>query len=195
MNRNRCSTSMSVFAFAMFAIDLSFGAQEPTDELAPIPEERSNGDENVTNVNIISLSDRTSVIDNTLRVFQRRIEDRCKSGVTILYRDGKAVKADRNAVIVELAIGADIGSKGFRIEDADKGAVRITGNDEKGLLYGIGKFLRSSRYDKGKFMPGSWRGVSVPVKPVRGIYLASHFYDFWAKTAVMMRASKVLSTE
>ncbi len=43
----------------------------------------------------------------------------------------------------------------------------------------MGKFLRTSRYDQDGFVPGLWRGTSVPEKPVRGIYLATHFHNFY----------------
>ena len=48
-----------------------------------------------------------------------------------------------------------------------------------GLLYGVGKLLRSSRFDQGGFMPGGWRGQSVPQGRFRAIYLASHFRNFY----------------
>ena len=49
----------------------------------------------------------------------------------------------------------------------------------RGLLYGVGKLLRTSRYDQGGFSAGSWRGTSIPEKPVRGIYFATHFHNFY----------------
>jgi len=57
--------------------------------------------------------------------------------------------------------------------------VRIVGNDERGLLYGTGKFLRSSRFDQGGFTPSAWRGTSQPKCPVRAIYLATHFMNYY----------------
>lgn len=76
---------------------------------------------------------------------------------------------------VELGIEAGIGREGYRIVDGPGGSVKIVGHDERGLLYGVGRFLRSSRYDCGGFTPGAWRGTSVPCCPMRGIYLATHF--------------------
>lgn len=67
-----------------------------------------------------------------------------------------------------LAIDPTIGPEGFRIEDAPDG-VRIVGNDERGVIYGVGKFLRDP----------AWRGTSVPKLPVRGIYFATHFHNFY----------------
>lgn len=71
-----------------------------------------------------------------------------------------------------------IGAEGYCIEDAP-GGVRIVGNDARGLLYGIGKFLRACRFDDGVFTPGAWRGVSVPTRAFRTIYFATHFHNFY----------------
>lgn len=70
---------------------------------------------------------------------------------------------------VILGICPGIGAEGFRIEDGGDGRARIVGNDENGLLYGVGKHRRE---------PG-WRGTSVPEKPVRTIYFATHFHNFY----------------
>ena len=62
---------------------------------------------------------------------------------------------------------------------APNGTIRISGNDARGLLYGVGKFLHTSAYGSRGFTPGSWRGTSVPKMPVRGIYLATHFRNWY----------------
>ena len=80
---------------------------------------------------------------------------------------------------VELAIEPGIGAEGYKIADGANGTVRIIGNDDRGLLYGVGKFLHTSAYGSQGFTPGSWRGVSVPKMPVRGIYLATHFHNYY----------------
>lgn len=77
-----------------------------------------------------------------------------------------------------------IGAEGYRIGGEPCGAVRITGNDSRGLLYGIGKFLHSSTYTPGNFTPSAWRGVSVPHCAVRGMYFASHFFNFYHSAPV-----------
>jgi hypothetical protein len=73
------------------------------------------------------------------------------------------------AADIILDIQAGIGEEGYRIAGDAGGPVCITGNDERGLLYGIGKFLRSP----------SWRGTSVPQRPVRGMYFATHFHNWY----------------
>jgi hypothetical protein len=103
-------------------------------------------------------------------VFVRQIQQRC---------DAKVITTGDAPLTVELTIASGIGAEGFRIEDRPNGGVRIVGNDERGVLYGVGKFLRTSRFDQGGFTPGTWRGTSVPQKPVRGIYFATHFNNFY----------------
>ncbi|MCG3147453.1 MAG: hypothetical protein PCFJNLEI_00893 [Verrucomicrobiae bacterium] len=63
-----------------------------------------------------------------------------------------------------LRIQPGIGAEGFRID-----AAGITGNDERGLLYGVGKHLRDP----------SWRGTSVPDRALRPVFFASHFHNFY----------------
>jgi hypothetical protein len=88
------------------------------------------------------------------------------------------------ACIVELGIQKGIGDEGFRIEGTSGCKVRILGNDTRGLLYGVGKFLRSNTYHQGSFTLGEWRGTSVPEEPFRGIYFATHFFNFYHEAPI-----------
>ncbi|MFM8985952.1 MAG: hypothetical protein ACKONH_07840 [Planctomycetia bacterium] len=82
----------------------------------------------------------------------------------VLRRTGARPVSGTADVILDIQAG--IGEEGFRIEgDAP---VRITGNDDRGLLYGIGRFLR-----------GPWQGTSVPQRKVRGMYFATHFHNWY----------------
>ena len=102
-------------------------------------------------------------------IFTCRIEERNPTHPAFVHR---------RALNVYLAIRPGIGKEGFWIRDR-RGGIEIAGNDERGLLYGVGKFLHTSTFDALGFHPGKWRGVSVPQKPVRGIYLATHFHNFY----------------
>ena len=118
----------------------------------------------------VSLPGQASLtMKHTAAIFATRIAER--SGARVVEGNVRALK-------VVLKIDNGIGKEGFRIEDGD-GGVRITGNDDRGLLYGVGKFLRTSKYNKYGIVPGKWRGVSVPEKPIRGIYFATHFYNYY----------------
>jgi hypothetical protein len=130
--------------------------------------------ETVKSVRVVLPEDATPVVKRLGQVFVRQIQQRCEAKVCL---QGKA------PVKVEMALGAGIGKEGYRIEDGQAG-VRITGNDERGLVAGVGGFLRMSRYDNGGFTSGGWRGTSVPSRPNRGIYFATHFHNFYHEAPV-----------
>jgi len=110
------------------------------------------------------------VLEREIEILTSRIQER--SGV-------KPGLHGRAGCRVELDVQKGMGSEGFRIEDGSRGKVRIVGNDSRGLLYGIGKFLRSNNYHQGSFTLGNWRGTSVPEKPLRAIYFATHYFNFY----------------
>lgn len=66
--------------------------------------------------------------------------------------------------------------EGYRIETGNGGAIHIIGHDERGLLYGIGKFLRAARFQPGHVPPAVAPAASAPEKEIRGVYLATHFF-------------------
>ncbi|MHB0954985.1 MAG: alpha/beta hydrolase fold domain-containing protein [Pirellulaceae bacterium] len=124
----------------------------------------------VERIRIVLPQPASAVVQNIASVLAGQVARRCDASVVT---DGEA------PLTVELAIAPGIGTEGFRIEDRPDGGVKIVGNDHRGLFYGVGKLLRTSRYDEGGFKAGSWRGTSIPEKPVRGIYFATHFHNFY----------------
>lgn len=124
----------------------------------------------VRTVRVVLHQEARESLQHIVRVFARQVAQRCEARVVT---DGEA------PLTIELAIAPGIGADGFRIEDRPGGGVRILGDDIRGVLYGVGKLLRTSRYDQDGFRAGSWRGTSIPEKPVRGIYFATHFHNFY----------------
>ena len=100
-------------------------------------------------------------------ILKDRIEQRCPVRVV----------EGRSGATVILTVDEKLPPEAFRI-DEKRGAVRVAGGSPSGLLYGIGKFLRTSGYDGG-FQPSSWRGTSVPQGSLRGMYFASHFHNWY----------------
>ena len=120
-------------------------------------------------VRVVLPGDAGPVLRNISALFARQVQQRCRA----------TVDADPAAALtVELRIEPGIGAEGFTIADGRDQTVRIVGHDERGVLYGVGRFLRTSRYDQGGLTAGTWRGTSLPEKSVRGIYLATHFHNF-----------------
>jgi hypothetical protein len=111
-----------------------------------------------------------SQLERIVSVFIRQVEKRCSAKVTT---QGEA------PLTVVLTIDSSIGDEGFRIRDHADGGIEVAGQNELGILYGLGKLLRASQYLEEGFIAGSWRGESVPKKPVRGIYFATHFHNFY----------------
>ncbi|MDD5678666.1 MAG: hypothetical protein PHW60_11880 [Kiritimatiellae bacterium] len=124
----------------------------------------------------------TAVNRNTAEIIRRALKERCgeKLAVTIA-EPGKAVPG---AAMPALEMDPQIGREAFRIADGASGAIRIIGGDERGLLYGAGKFLRACRLGEGGLEPCAWRGVSAPEKPFRCIYFATHFHNWYQEAPV-----------
>lgn len=129
----------------------------------------------VKTVQLILMAGTTPVMKNIASIFIQRVQERCPAKVST--SGGAELK-------IELVINSGIDAEGFTIVNGKDGSIQIIGNDQRGLLYGVGKFLRTSGYNKEGFTAGKWRGTSVPEKPVRGIYLATHFYNYYQTAPV-----------
>lgn len=57
--------------------------------------------------------------------------------------------------------------------------LRLDCGGSTGFLYAVGKILRTGSFADGLFTPGSWRGICRPVKKVRCVYWASHFFNVY----------------
>src|SRR5882762_7978727 len=75
-------------------------------------------------------------------------------------------------------------AEGYRIEVSDN-AVRVTGNDARGVLFGVGRLLRGLRMERGAVsVPDGWSETSAPRYPLRGHQLGyrpkTNSYDGWS---------------
>ena len=129
-----------------------------------------NEEKNYQSIEVILAEQDVPWANDLIGIFQRHLSKRCQ------IQWGHHSTA---SLLVELALEPGIGVEGFRIEEVSSGCIRIVGNDKLGLRYGIGKFLRTSRYLQDRFIPSPWRGTSVPARKVRGIYFATHFHNFY----------------
>jgi hypothetical protein len=83
-------------------------------------------------------------------------------------------------LIIRLRIVAQsMPPEAFRIEKTEENSITISASDSNGILYGLGKMLHSSVITERGFSPGNWQGLSVPEKPQRNIYFATHFHNFY----------------
>lgn len=82
-----------------------------------------------------------------------------------------------------LIVQPGIGVEGYRI-DEEAGALQVTGNDPRGLLYGVGRLLHDGSFGPAGFTPGAWRGASAPDCSLRGMYLAHNFRNWWRSAPI-----------
>ena len=108
------------------------------------------------------------LVTRTFAIMKDRIEQRCTVEV---------VEANKNASVV-LSVDDKLKPESYRI-DAQGKAVCVSGGSPLGLLYGVGKLLRTSRYDGAAFEATPWRGTSSPRGTLRGMYFASHFHNWY----------------
>jgi hypothetical protein len=77
-----------------------------------------------------------------------------------------------------LKIVKEMSEDGFCVQNGD-GHTVITASDTSAIFAGAGTFLRSCRFENGSFEPTLPDGASIPQKRLRGIYLSTHFYNFY----------------
>ncbi|HPN33934.1 MAG TPA: hypothetical protein PK843_05440 [bacterium] len=106
-------------------------------------------------------------VGKILTILQDRIQTRCATAVLAANTDAQLI----------FDLDERLPAEAFRIEQKET-AVLIAGGSPRGLLYGAGKFLRTSGYD-GVFQPSTWRGFSNPQGAVRGMYFATHFHNWY----------------
>ena len=87
--------------------------------------------------------------------------------------------AEGGAPDLVLDVDPGLRPQSFRITGSEGDPARVSGGDGLGLIHGLGKWLRTSSFAPGRIAPSSWRGLSEPANPVRGIYFATHFHNWY----------------
>jgi len=88
-------------------------------------------------------------------------------------------KAERGGFRISLQSDPSIPEEAFEIVRPSKNKLIIKASEGHGVLYGLGKVLHDGEWSDGRFTPGKFEGVSSPDKPVRGIYFATHFRNYY----------------
>ena len=114
---------------------------------------------------------RDDVATRAIEVFRRVVNE--KAG-----QDMCAASAGRRTLKVCLSIHPGMPAESYEIVVKGR-TVQIKGADGRALLYGLGKLLHSSYVSPDGFELGDCGGTFAPDKPVRGIYLATHFHNYY----------------
>ena len=84
-----------------------------------------------------------------------------------------------DGMIIELCVDKVIKEEeSYSIASVENGW-KITGSDEVGLYYGIGKFLHSATWTVDSFEPKATEGVVTPSSSFRAVYFAVHFNNWY----------------
>jgi len=93
------------------------------------------------------------------------------------------LKRTADGTRIEIVQQAAAPPEGYRIK-VDGDAVRVTGSDHRGVLFGVGRLLRELRMERGAIsLPDGWDETSAPKYPLRGHQLGyrpkTNSYDGW----------------
>jgi hypothetical protein len=94
------------------------------------------------------------------------------------------VEHTAQGVRIEIAEKPGVPAEGYHIE-ARGSAIHVTGNDARGVLFGVGRLLRELRMERGAVsIPDDWSETSAPRYRLRGHQLGyrpkTNSYDGWS---------------
>lgn len=140
------------------------------DKLKPNPNNLFKGS-TYQNIRLITSESPGELTTKAVSIFNRILTER--TGIDFS-------KNGSNVLTVKLKIvPQSIPSEAFRIEYPGEHTISITASDGNGILFGVGKLLHSSIVTDSGFTHGTWQGLSVPEKPFRDIYFATHFHNYY----------------
>ncbi len=112
------------------------------------------------------------VIDNGFENQAELLKKSISTRIPTEYADG--------GMTIELCIDKLIGdAESYLIKETDKGW-QITGSDDLGLFYGIGKFLHTAKWSENDFVPCPPTKVVTPACSFRAMYFAVHLFNWYA---------------
>ena len=111
--------------------------------------------------------------DRTLEIVNRHLQARECPALTPV----STLPEDEPGLV--MAVDPALDEETFRITMLQPGHLRVTGGSGLGILFGLGKMLRTGTFDGGRFQFGPWRGTSTPSCSLRCVYFATHFYNFY----------------
>ncbi len=113
------------------------------------------------------------VIEKCLEILDNRL---CRRGCDGIFQ---CKNSNEQSVELELKVDNLLHPEGFRLAMGADEKMVISGGSPNGVLYGVGKMLRTAFFTKNGFRFGKWRGESTPAKSYRYIYLATHFHNYY----------------
>jgi len=123
-------------------------------------------------LNIIGLEQYPQV-KRIIEILRRHVAVRSDAQVTRTN-----INASSDNLQLTLEIDPQLGAESFRISPTEN-RICLCGGDFLGVLYGVGKFLRDCRFTSNTIIPKAQKIESHPEKPLRGMYFATHFHNYY----------------
>ena len=73
----------------------------------------------------------------------------------------------------------ELEEEAYKVERVGLRHTIIAGGSLSGLLYGVGRWLHTTKYEPSGLIPSEWSGESKPDCTFRGIYFATHFFNYY----------------
>lgn len=126
---------------------------------------------NFTNVKILNKGGNLS--EKAVQVFQRIAKEKANYDLCA----GNISKGQ--TLTITLQYNKSLESEAYDISALQENSFTVEASDDYGLMYGLGKVLHSSYITSKGLDLGDCKGSYSPDKSVRGIYLATHFHNFY----------------
>lgn len=92
----------------------------------------------------------------------------------------RGLAEEQSGLKIELAVKPELAAESFALHcEPERAYASVAGGDLLGLLYGVGKFLRSQRWRAGGFGCSALKLAEKPERRLRQVYCAGHFHNFW----------------
>lgn len=91
---------------------------------------------------------------------------------------------EERGMTIELCVNKQLGTAESYFITSEAEGYRITGADDAGLYYGIGKFLHTAKWSAEEFAPQPPEGVKSPACSFRAMYFAVHLFNWYANAPI-----------
>lgn len=115
------------------------------------------------------------VTERAAGIFQRVALE--KSGGSISF-------GGRKGLLISLVKEASFPEEAFEISFRGRDRIILKASGGRGFLYGLGHILHRGRISDKGLDPAGCEGYSAPAKPVRGIYFATHFRNYYHEAPI-----------
>ncbi len=112
------------------------------------------------------------ILSNGYTKHEDVLKNQLNERIPVSYKDG--------GMTIEFKLDDTFALKeSYKVEEIKDNHWLISGKDELGIYYGIGKFLHSAKWNEEGFVPRGTMGIIAPDCPFRAVYTCCHLFNFY----------------